>query len=150
MPPFHPAGHPGRAIGYTGGTIMGIRSRRAEARAEAAEARAQEAEQKLRDQKHLKTATEIAEGAFSALDVSAPKTVAAVATQFTLTESGEVDEEALKTLASEAAAEIAEARGQGQVKGLGFGSSSAGDDISEADLDAGLARISGGRIVKEA
>lgn len=121
----------------------------AEARAEAAEARAQEAEQKLLHQKHLKTATEIAEGAFSALEVSAPKTVAAVATQFTLNEAGEVDEEAMKTLASEAAAEIAESWGQGQVKGLGHGSSASGDDISEADLDAGLARVSG-RIVKEA
>ena len=121
----------------------------AEARALAAEARAQEAEQKLLHQKHLKTATAIAEGAFSALEVSAPKTIAAVATQFTLNEAGEVDEEAMKTLASEAAAEIAESTGQGQVKGLGHGSSASGEDISEADLDAGLARISG-RIVKEA
>lgn len=121
----------------------------AEARAVAAEARAEEAERELNRQKHLKTATEITEGAFSALEVSAPKTVAAVAAQFTLTESGEVDEEALKTLASEAAAEIAEATGQGQVKGLGHGSTATGEDISEADLDAGLARISG-RTVKEA
>ena len=121
----------------------------AEARAVAAEARAEEAERKLSHQKHLKTATEIAEGAFSALEVSAPKTVAAVAAQFTLNEAGEVDEEAMKTLASEAAAEIAEAMGQGQVKGLGHDSSATGEDISEADLDAALARISG-RTVKEA
>lgn len=121
----------------------------AEARALAAEARAQEAERTLLHQKHLKTATEIAEGAFSALEVSAPRTVAAVATQFTLTEAGEVDEEAMKTLASEAAAEIAEAWGQGQVKGLGHDATPTGADISEADLDAGLARLSG-RIVKEA
>ena len=121
----------------------------AEARAVAAEARAEEAERALRRQTHLKTATEIAEGAFAALNVSAPKTVAAVATQFTVNEAGEVDEEAMKTLASEAAAEIAEAMGQGQVKGLGHGSTPSGDDISEADLDRELARISG-RTVKEA
>lgn len=122
----------------------------AEARAEAAEARAEEAERTLLHLKHLKTATEIAESAFSALEVSAPKTVAAVAAQFTLNEAGEVDEEAMKTLASEAAAEIAEASGQGQVKGLGHGSSASGEDISEADLDEALARLSGRTIVKEA
>ncbi len=121
----------------------------AEARAVAAEARAQEAERALLHQKHLKTATEIAEGAFAALNVSAPKTVAAVATQFTVNETGEVDVEAMKTLASEAAAEIAEALGQGQVKGLGHGSAPSGEDISESDLDRELARISG-RTLKEA
>ena len=121
----------------------------AEARALTAEARAQEAEQKLLHQARLKTATEIAESTFSALDVSAPKIVAAVATQFTLNESGEVDVEAMKTLASEAAAEIAESLGRGQVKGLGYDSAGTGEDISEADLDAALARLSG-RTVKEA
>lgn len=115
-------------------------------------ARAEEAERKLARQTHIKAATDIVAEAFSAVDVAAPKTVAALATQFTLTESGDIDEEALKTLASEAAAELAEARGAGQVRGFGFDASATakGEDISESDLDAGLARLSGRQIVKEA
>jgi hypothetical protein len=113
-------------------------------------ARAEEAERELRRQKHLKTAEGIVAEAFNAVDVAAPKTAAALATQFTLTESGEIDTEALKTLASEAAAELAEARGAGTVTGNGHGTVASGDDISESDLDAGLARLSGRKIVKEA
>lgn len=122
----------------------------AETRAAAAEARAEEAERTLAHQAHIKTATDIVAEAFSAVDVAAPKTVAALATQYTLTESGEIDAEALKTLASEAAAELAEQRGAGTVRGLGHGSTGTGEDISESDLDAGLARLSGRTIVKGA
>lgn len=122
----------------------------AEARATAAEARAQEAERALATEKHTKAAADIVAEAFTAVDVTAPKTVARLATQFTLTESGEIDVEALKTLASESAAEIAEARGAGKVQGLGHGSTATGEDISESDLDAGLARLSGRQIVKGA
>ena len=114
-------------------------------------ARAEEAERKLKNTENYSIAVGIVAEAFNALDVAAPKTVAAVAAQFKLTEAGEIDKEALKTLASEAAAEIAEARGQdGQVRGLGHDATATGDDISESDLDAGLARLSGRKIVKEA
>lgn len=119
----------------------------AEARAAAAEARAQEAEQKLARQAHIATATKIVGEAFDALDVVAPKTVATLATQFTLNEAGEVDEEALKTLASESAAEIAEARGAGSVRGLGHGSTATGDDISESELNERLAALREGRTI---
>lgn len=113
-------------------------------------ARAEEAERTLARQAHISTATGIVAEAFSALDVNAPKTVARLATQYTLTESGEIDKEALQTLASESAAEIAEQRGAGEVRGFGHGTSATGEDISESDLDAGLARISGRQIVKGA
>lgn len=113
-------------------------------------ARAEEAERALARVAHVNTAQGIVAEAFDAVDVTAPKTVASLAAQFTLTESGEVDVEALKTLASEAAAEIAEARGAGQVKGFGHDTTRTGEDISEADLDAELARISGRTTVKGA
>lgn len=113
-------------------------------------ARAEAAEQALARTAHISNATDIVAEAFRALDVTAPKTVASLATQFTLNEAGEVDVEALKTLASEAAAEIAEARGAGQVRGFGHDTSATGEDISESDLDAGLARLSGRQIVKGA
>src|SRR6478735_1051399 len=113
-------------------------------------ARAEAAEQALARTAHISNTTDIVAEAFRALDVTAPKTVASLATQFTLNEAGEVDVEALKTLASEAAAEIAEARGAGQVRGFGHDTSATGEDISESDLDAGLARLSGRQIVKGA
>lgn len=122
----------------------------AETRAADAEARAKVAEQALARVAHIQTSQGIVAEAFNALDVTAPKTVASLATQFTLNEAGEVDVEALKTLASEAAAEIAEQRGAGEVRGFGHGTTTTGDDISESDLDAGLARLSGRTIVKGA
>lgn len=112
-------------------------------------ARAEVAEQALARVAHINTAQGIVAEAFSAVDVVAPKTVASLATQFTLTESGEVDVEVLKTLASEAAAEIAEARGAGTVTGFGHDTTASGD-ISESDLDAGLARLAGRTTVKGA
>lgn len=112
-------------------------------------ARAEVAEAALARTAHIKTASDVIAEAFNAVDVVAPKTVAALATQFTLNEAGEVDVEALKTLASEAAAEIAEARGAGNVTGFGHSSTAPGEDISESDLDAGLAALSGRKIVKE-
>lgn len=115
----------------------------AEARAAAAEARAEEAERTLARQRHTEAARDIVAEVFKAVDVTAPKTVARLATQFTLTEAGEIDVEALKTLASESAAEIAEARGEGTVRGFGSDTTPTGEDISESDLDAGLARLSG-------
>lgn len=118
----------------------------AEARATAAEARAEEAERTLARQAHIQTAAGIVAEAFDAVDVTAPKTVARLATQFTLNEAGEIDVEALKTLASESAAEIAEARGAGKVTGFGSDTTPTGEDISESDLDAGLARLSGRNI----
>lgn len=67
-----------------------------------------------------------------------------------LTEAGRLDVDAFTQAVAEAAAIAAEATGAGQVRGLGTGSQSSGDeDLSEAELDAELARISG-RTVKEA
>lgn len=67
-----------------------------------------------------------------------------------LTEAGRLDVDAFTPAVAEAAAIAAEATGAGQVRGLGTGSQSSGDeDLSEAELDAELARISG-RTVKEA
>lgn len=119
----------------------------AEAKATAQEARANtlaEENATLKRALHTKTAADIVAEAFNAVDVTAPKTVARLATQFTLTESGDIDVEALKTLASESAAEIAEGRGAGKVEGFGSDTTPAtGEDISESDLDARLAALSG-------
>ena len=116
----------------------------------AAIARAEEAERSLARQKHLKTAADIVAEAFNAVDVVAPTVASALATQFTLNEAGDVDAEALKTLASEAAAELAEGRGLGSVRGMGHGTTQTGEDISTAELDEALAELSGRKIVKGA
>ena len=122
-----------------------------------AEARAQneKATQELaeaRRKTNAETASRIVTEAFSAVDVTAPKTVARLAASAPLTESGLVDEDALTQLAKESAAELAEARGDGKVTNLGASTvteSTADEDISEAELNRELAAISG-RQIKEA
>lgn len=66
-----------------------------------------------------------------------------------LAESGRLDKDAFTKLVVEAAAEAAEAAGAGRVHGLGASTKKPSEDLSEAELDAELARISG-RTVKEA
>lgn len=116
-------------------------------RAEEAEARAAKALQEANEA----TAERIVREAFDTAGVTAPKTVARLAASAPLTESGDIDVEALKQSAEESAAEIAEASGAGRVRGLGGSTQPNGDgeDLSEAELDAELAAISG-RTVKEA
>jgi hypothetical protein len=95
------------------------------------------------------SAARIVGEAFSTAGVTAPKTIERLAESFPTTEDGTVDEDALRTLAEESAAEIAEASGVGGVRNLGQ-SAETGDDISESDLDAELAKLSGRTTVKEA
>lgn len=112
-----------------------------------------EARQALAESRKAANAA-VAEGvvrdAFDTAGVTAPKTVARIAAAAPLTESGDVDTDALKTIAEESAAELAEASGAGRVRGLGGGTQpDASGDLSEAEFDAELARLSG-RTVKEA
>lgn len=112
-------------------------------------ARAEEAERKAQHTSNLTVAQRVVNEAFAAANVEAPKTQARIAAAFPVTESGEVDEEALTTIAAESAAELAEASGAGQVRGFGFTKPANDGDtnISESDFDAGLRAISesGGR-----
>jgi hypothetical protein len=111
----------------------------------AATARAEEAEtsrDELRTTANVATARGIIESAFRDADIAAPRTAERLAANPPLLESGLVDEEAMRTLATESAAELAEARGDGKVRGLGFGSTKDSEDISEADLDRELAKFS--------
>lgn len=95
------------------------------------------------------TATRIVNEAFTEALVTAPATAALVARNAPLTEAGIVDEEALKIAAQEAAAEMAAAGGAGKVRGLGAAQESkTSEDLSEAELDRELAKLSG-RTVKE-
>lgn len=127
----------------------------AEAQAEheldqAALAAAQTALAEARTVANAATATRIVNEAFNEAQVTAPATAALVARNAPLTEAGVVDEDALRTSAQEAAAELAVAGGAGKVRGLGQSTvkESSGDDISEAELDAGLAKLRG-REIKE-
>lgn len=96
------------------------------------------------------TAERVVREAFDTAGVTAPKTAARLAASAPLTEAGDVDTEALKQAAEESAAELAEASGAGRVRGLGAGTNATEDgDLTEADFDAELARISG-RTIKEA
>jgi hypothetical protein len=115
-----------------------------------------EARQQLAESRRVAnaaTAERVVREAFDAAQVTAPKTVARLALAATLTESGDVDVAALKAAAEESAAELAEASGAGRVRGLGGThaptASDEDGDLSEADLDAQLARLSG-RQIKEA
>lgn len=111
---------------------------------------AREALVEARKTANAATAERVVREAFDAVGVTAPKTAARLAERAPLTESGVVDEDALKTAAEESAAELAEASGAGTVRGMGGTTSPAGEgDISESDLDAELAKIAG-RTVKEA
>lgn len=95
------------------------------------------------------TAERVVREAFDAAGVTAPKTVARLAASATLTESGDVDTDALKAAAEESAAELAEASGAGSVRGMGGTTTTSTDDVSESDVDAATARAFG-RTVKEA
>jgi hypothetical protein len=120
----------------------------------AANARAEEAETErnsLRATANTAVAEKVIESAFNAAEITAPKTVARLAASAPLTESGEVDVEKLKEIAAESVAELAESRGDGKVRGLGFGTDNDTEDVSEAEFDKRLAEISGSRtLVKEA
>jgi hypothetical protein len=65
-------------------------------------------------------------------------------------ESGRLDQEAFAAAVAEAAAEAQEARGAGAPRGLGdTNPHGSGEDLTEADLDAALAALTG-RTIKEA
>ncbi len=119
----------------------------------AAVQRAEKAEAKLAEA--LKTANQataerVVREAFDAAGVTAPKTVTRIAAAAPLTESGDVDTDALKTAAEESAAELAEASGAGRVRGFGRSLTPAdGDALSESDVDAAVGSAFG-RQVKEA
>lgn len=114
--------------------------------------RAEEAERQLaeaRKSANAAIAQRVVAEAFDAHDVDAPKTAARLAANAPLTESGEVDTEALKTIAEESAAELAEASGAGTPRGISGDPGKDNDsDISEADLDRELAKLTG-REIKE-
>src|SRR5690606_28277939 len=83
--------------------------------------RAEEAERKLaeaRQSANTAVAQRVVREAFDAAGVAAPKTAARIAASAPLTESGAVDEEALKIAAEESAAELAESSGTGSPRGL--------------------------------
>lgn len=115
--------------------------------------RADRAEAKLAEARktaNAAVAERVVREAFDAAGVTAPKTVARLAAAAALTESGEVDEAALKTAAEESAAELAEASGAGRVRGFGGDTLPADSDaLSESDVDAAVGRAFG-RQVKEA
>lgn len=99
---------------------------------------------------NVATAERVVAEAFREADIDAPKTAARIAAGFTVTESGVVDEDALRTAAQEAAAELAEAGGAGRVRGLGGGGTSSDEeDLSASELAESLAGLSG-RNTKEA
>lgn len=96
------------------------------------------------------TAVRIVNEAFTEANVTAPRTAARIAAGAPLNESGVVDEDALRAAAQEAAAELAEAGGAGRVTALGGNTQPTDtEDLSESELDAELAKLSG-RTVKEA
>lgn len=113
-------------------------------------ARAEEAERTVARATNLTVAQGVVNEAFETAQVSAPKTQARIAEAFTLTESGEVDTEALKAVAEESAAEFTVGRGDGSVRGLGEVKESDGD-ISDAELLEGLTKVrQGDYTLKEA
>lgn len=122
----------------------------------AAVQRAEEAEAKLAEARktaNTAVAERVVREAFDAAGVTAPKTITRLAASAPLTDTGDVDEAALKTAAEESAAELAEGQGAGRVRGFGtptrLPEQGGTDDLSEAELDAEIARISG-RTIKEA
>ncbi len=115
--------------------------------------RAEEAERKLAESvkaANAAVAARVVAEAFEAAGLVAPKTAERIAANAPLTESGTVDAEALKTIAEESAAELAEARGEGTPRGVGSTPATGDDseDLSEADLNRELAKLSG-REIKE-
>lgn len=113
-------------------------------------AETQAEKQKVAEATNLTSANTIVESVFADLHIDgAVATKALVAKSFTLKEDGSLDEDALRKTASEAAAELAESRGDGKVHGLGE-TADTKDDISEDDLAAELAKISGRAVVKGA
>lgn len=115
-------------------------------------ARATAAEEALatqRDATNAATATSTVTAVFQEAEINAPNTVQRLSRNYPVTESGEVDVEALRQIASESAAEIAALAGRGSVRGLG-GSTTGTDDISESELDERLRRLRGSTTVKEA
>jgi hypothetical protein len=95
----------------------------------------------LRQEKAVTAASTIVESVFGDLNIAGHATVKAmVADKATLKEDGSLDEDAIRKIAGEAAAEIAEAAGQGKVHGVGQ-TADPEDDISEEAFAAGLVKI---------
>lgn len=109
----------------------------------ASNATAEEAKAALAKERCAAAATTLVESVFSTAHIEGyPTTKANIAKSFTVKEDGTLDEEALRKVATEAAAEISEAAGQGKVHGVGGGSANdEDDDISEEAFAAELAKI---------
>lgn len=109
----------------------------------ASNATAEEAKAALAKERCAAAATTLVESVFSTAHIEGyPTTKANIAKSFTVKEDGTLDEEALRKVATEAAAEISEAAGQGKVHGVGGGSATdEDDDISEEAFAAELAKI---------
>ena len=109
-------------------------------KAAAAEERAAAAQEALRTSNNTTAAERIVAEAFDGLD--APATRRNLLRNLPLTQEGALDEEQFSTIAQESAAEFASISGAGRVTNLGE-SAGKSDDISEADLMAGLSALSG-------
>lgn len=136
-----------RQLEADAGRVTALESERDTAVRERDEARQELAE--ARTVANTATAERIVREAFDAAGVNAPKTAARLAAHPVLTEDGTVDEDAMKTAAEEAAAELAEAAGAGQVRGFGGTTQPSDTTVSESDLDAAIGSAFG-RTVKEA
>lgn len=128
------------------GRVTALESERAQA-----VQRAEEAERELAE---ARTATDQATASAIVAEADYPfndlERAGLMATLPRVAESGRLDVDAFRTRVSEAAAQAAENAGAGRVRGLGARTQSTdSEDLSEAELDAELARISG-RTVKEA
>lgn len=109
----------------------------------ASNATAQEAQAALARERAQTSATTIVESVFADLKVEGGvATKALLLKNVSLREDGSLDEDALRKNAGEAAAELAEAAGQGKVHGVGGSSANdEDDDISEEAYLAELAKI---------
>jgi hypothetical protein len=107
---------------------------------EAENTRLKNENKELREAGHKATAADVVAEAFKGIE--APATIKLIAASYTLTESGDVDVEALKATAEEAAAEHAVASGAGRVHGAGSPMQESGA-ITRDDVDATIAEAFG-------
>lgn len=117
------------------------RAKTLETELDAQKATTEEAQTALRKEKAVNAAATIVESVFEKLEiVGYATTKSLLADKATLKEDGSLDEDAIRKLAGEAAAEIAEASGQGKVHGVGQ-TADTDDDISEEAFAASLAKL---------
>lgn len=106
-----------------------------------AKANAEEAKAELALERAKASAATIVESVFDELKVDGGVATRALLVKHApIKEDGSLDEDALRKTAGEAAAELAEASGQGKVKGMGQ-TTDPDDDISEEAYAAALAKL---------